>query len=318
MTASRHHRLFPWQRELILALLLGALLIAAGVIKPEFLNARGQLLLSRHLWEFALLALPMTLVILTGGIDLSIGSAMGMCAVAFGLCHAAGAGVAVCCAVCLLVGAAGGLVNGWLISGLRVHPLIVTLATSAAFRGLAEGLSQGKSWSQFGDSFSQLGRGMWGGVPIAAYLFAVLAAACAVFLAVTPGGRFLYAIGHNEQAARFSGVAVDRIKLCLYTFSGLMAGLAAIIYVSRFDTAKADAGAGFELDVITAVVVGGTSIYGGRGNIVGTVLGLLLIHETRQFVSRQWQIDELKSIVVGLLLIGSLLLYRAMRSQDRE
>ena len=98
----------------------------------------------------------------------------------------------------------------------------------------------------------------------------------------------------------------------------LMAGLAAIIYVSRFDTAKADAGTGFELDVITAVVVGGTSIYGGRGNIVGTVLGLLLIHETRQFVGRQWQIDELKSIVVGLLLIGSLLLYRAMRTQDRD
>ena len=194
-------------------------------------------------------------------------------------------------AVCLVVGAAGGFANGWLVSALRIHPLIVTLATSAAFRGLAEGLSQGASYSQFGESFSQLGRGMWWGVPIAAYVFALLAVACAAYLAVTPGGRFLYAMGHNEQAARFSGVGVDRIKLRLYTFSGLMAGLAAIIYVSRFDTAKADAGTGFELDVITAVVVGGTSIYGGRGNIVGTVLGLLLIHETQQFVGRQWQID---------------------------
>jgi rhamnose transport system permease protein len=201
---------------------------------------------------------------------------------------------------------------------MRVHPLIVTLATYAAFRGLAEGLSQGASYSQFGESFSQLARGMWWGVPIPAWLFAMLAIGCALFLANTPNGRFVYAIGHNEQAARFSGVAVGRIKFCLYAFSGLMAGLATIIYVSRFDTAKADAGTGFELDVITAVVVGGTSIYGGRGNIGGTVLGLLLIHETRQFVSRQWQIEELKSIVIGLLLIGSLLLYRVLRAKQPE
>ena len=159
---------------------------------------------------------------------------------------------------------------------------------------------------------------MWGGVPIPAYLFGLLALGCALFLSRTPGGRYVYAIGHNEQAVRFSGVNVGRVKLLLYASSGLMAGLTTIIYVSRFDTAKADAGTGFELDVITAVVVGGTSIYGGRGNIGGTVLGLLLIHETRQFVSRQWQVDELKSIVVGLLLIGSLLLYRGMRGRDRE
>jgi rhamnose transport system permease protein len=302
----------------VLAALLVALLIAAGIIKPEFLNMRGQLLLSRHLWEFALLALPMTLVILTGGIDLSIGSAMGMCAVAFGICHGCTESVGLSCLVCLLIGAVGGSINGWLIAGLRIHPLIVTLATYAAFRGLAEGLSQGKSYSQFGESFSQLARGMWWGVPVPAYLFTLLAIGCAVFLSRTPGGRFVYAIGHNEQAARFSGVAVGPVKFRLYAISGLMAGLATIIYVSRFDTAKADAGSGFELDVITAVVVGGTSIYGGRGNIGGTVLGLLLIHETRQFVSRQWQVEELKSIVIGLLLIGSLLLYRGLRTRPRE
>lgn len=311
-------RRFPWWHELVLGLLLAVLLVAAGILKPEFLNLRGQLLLSRHLWEFALLALPMTLVILTGGIDLSVGSAMGMCAVAFGICHAHTGSVALSCFVCLLVGIAGGSLNGWLISRLRVHPLIVTLATYAAFRGLAEGMSQGASYSQFGDSFSRIGRGMWWGVPMPAYLFGLAAAVCALFLSQTPGGRFLYAIGHNEQAARFSGVAVDRIKFRLYAFSGLMAGLATILYVSRFDTAKADAGTGFELDVITAVVVGGTSIAGGRGNIGGTVLGLLLIHMVRQFVSRQWQIEELKAIVIGCLLIGSLLLYRGLQTQDRE
>lgn len=318
MSAAEHRPGFPWWHEAGLAFLLVALLAVAGVLKPEFLNLRGQLLLSRHLWEFALLALPLTLIIITGGIDLSIGSAMGMCAVAFGMCHEWSGSVALSCTVCVLVGGAGGAINGWLVSRLRIHPLIVTLATYAAFRGLAEGLSQGTSYSQFGDSFSQLARGAWWGVPRPAYLFAMMAASAAAFLSLTAPGRYLAAIGHNEQAARFSGVAVDRIKFWLYTGSGLMSALATIIYVSRFDTAKADAGSGFELDVITAVVVGGTSIYGGRGNIGGTVLGLLLIHETRQFVSRQWQVDELKSIVIGLLLIGSLLLSRVLRGGKRE
>jgi rhamnose transport system permease protein len=101
-------------------------------------------------------------------------------------------------------------------------------------------------------------------------------------------------------------------------FSGLMAAVATIIYVARFDTAKADAGSGFELDVITAVVVGGASIYGGRGNVLGTILGLLLIHETRQFVSRQWQTDELRSVVIGGLLIFSVLVYRLLRPPGRD
>ena len=111
---------------------------------------------------------------------------------------------------------------------------------------------------------------------------------------------------------------VDRIKFLLYTSSGLLAGLSTLIYVSRFDTAKADAGTGFELDVITAVVIGGTSIFGGRGNIVGTVLGLALIHETKLLVGRYWQIDELKSVLVGVTLIVSVLAYQALSPKNRK
>ena len=115
-------------------------------------------------------------------------------------------------------------------------------------------------------------------------------------------------MGHNETATRFSGIRVARIKIWLYTLSGALAGLATLIYVSRFDTAKADAGQGIELDVITAVVIGGTSIFGGSGNLLGTSLGLLLIHETKLFVGRYWRIEELKSILVGCLLVATLLL----------
>ncbi|MBP87618.1 MAG: ABC transporter permease [Planctomycetaceae bacterium] len=309
---------FPWRHEAVLLLLVVLLLVVASSLQPGFLKLRSQLLLSRHLWEFAILALGMTLVIITGGIDLSIGSNMGLSAVAFGICYSTTGDPLVSSLVALATGTAGGATNGLLISKVNVHPLIVTLATYAAFRGIAEGVSQGASYSQFGEAFSRLARGQWLGVPLPGYIFVCLAIGFAIFLWKTPTGRFLYAIGHNEQAARFSGIAVDRIKLSLYTMSGTLAGLASVIYVSRFDTAKADAGQGFELDVITAVVVGGTSIFGGRGNIVGTVLGLVLIHETRQFVGRYWRMDELRSIVIGFLLIASVLVYRMVRKRDRD
>ena len=307
MNVLQRLRDFRWWHEAVLGLLLICLLIVGGSLMPGFLRIEGQLLLSRQLWEFAILSLGMTLIIITGGIDLSVGSTMGLCAVTFGLCHSASGSLVASSLACLVTGAACGAFNGLLIARFRVHPLIVTLATFAAFRGIAEGLSQGQAWSKFGDRFSELARGTLWGVPLPGYIFVVLAIGCAVFLARTPSGRFLYAIGHNERASGFSGIAVEKIKFCLYTVSGLFAGLTTLIYVARFDTAKADAGKGFELDVITAVVLGGTSIYGGRGNIAGTTLGLLLIHETRLFVSRYWKIDELRSIVIGLLLIGAVL-----------
>lgn len=319
MTAFRGFSNFRWWHEVVIACLLAAVLGTAGLLVPGFLRLDSQLLLSRQLWETAILSLIMTLIILTGGIDLSVGSTMGLSAVMFGICHAATSSCVVASLGCAITGLACGLLNGLLIARVRVHPLIITLATYAAYRGIAEGLSEGRSYSRFGDAFSQIARGAWFGLPIPGYVFLLLAIGFAIFLSRMPTGRFLYAIGFNERAARFSGVNVDRIRLGLYSTSGLLAGLSAIIYVSRFDTAKADAGRGFELDVITAVVIGGTSIAGGRGTIAGTALGLLLIHETRLFVSRYWRIDELRSIVIGLLLIGSALLsQRLIRSRKLQ
>lgn len=308
---------FPWWHEATLALLLILMLAAMHFAMPGFLRPRGQLLLSRHLWELAILSLGMTMIIITGGIDLSVGSMMGLSAVVFGMIFEATGDVYQASAGAVAVGTVAGGVNGIMIARLRAHPLIITLATYAAFRGVAEGMSQGHSVTGFGDGFQQLARGTILGVPNPGWLFAALAAGCGVFLWKTPTGRFLYAIGHNQTASRFSGIRVDRIHFGLYTCSGFLAGLAAVIFVSRFNSARADAGAGFELDVITAVVIGGTSIFGGRGTIAGTVLGLLLIHETNQFVGRYWKISELKSIVVGLLLIASILVYRLL-SRSRQ
>ena len=318
MNALHRFRNFAWWHETVLLFLLALLMVLSNRLIPGFSNWNGQLYLSRHLWEFALLTVSMTLIILTGGIDLSIGSLMGLCAVMFGLTFQSFHRVDLATFVCIATGLFGGALNGIFISRFRQHPLIITLATYAAFRGMAEGLSQGKPYSQFGSAFSQLARGSWLGIPFPGLLFGAILVLCGWWLAASPTGRYLYAIGYNERASRFSGIAVDRIRMGLYSFSGMMAGLAAVIYVSRFDTAKADAGKGFELDVITAVVVGGTSIFGGRGNLVGTVLGLLLIHEVRLFVGRYWEIEELKPIVVGLLLIMSILVSRALSRHDQR
>ncbi len=309
---------FRWWHEAAIAVMLAGLLVVAGWLMPTFLKLESQLLLSRQLWELAIVTLGMTLIVITGGIDLSVGSTMGLCAVVFGICFSATGSVALACTASLIAGVACGALNGVLISKFQLHPLIITLATFAAFRGIAEGISQGAAYSKFGAAFGQVARGSFGGIPYAGFLFAGLAVAIGVFLARTAHGRFIYAMGHNETAARFAGVAVDRYKFWLYTLSGFLAGLSTIIYVSRFDTARADAGKGLELDAITAVVVGGTSIFGGRGNIIGSVLGLLLIHETRLFVSRYWQIDELRSIVIGILLIVSVLLYRGLERKNRD
>ena len=317
MSLWRRMSQFGWWQEVILAILLVMLLGLSESLVPGFANGGNQLYLSRHLWEFALLTLGMTLIILTGGIDLSVGSIMGLCAVIFGITFQWTSRSDVASLACLATGTLAGAFNGFLISRFQLHSLIVTLATFAAYRGIAEGLSQGKSYSQFGSAFSQLARGNFLGIPWPGYLFAMLAILCSAWLGLTPGGRYLYAIGYNERAARFSGISVDRIRVRLYTFSGFLAGLATVIYVSRFNTAKADDGKGFELDVITAVVVGGTSIFGGRGNLLGTVLGLLLIHEIRMFVGRYWGLDELKPIVIGLLLILSILASSTLSRQDR-
>lgn len=301
-----------WQ-EAALVVLLAALGILAATLDPKFLEPKVQGDLIALVWELALLSVPMTLIILTGGIDLSVGAAMSLAAVGFGLSHEAHWPIATCVATAVVFGTAAGALNGFFVSKIKVHPLIVTLATMSAFFGLAEGLSHARPLSGFPPSFTDAFTGV---LPIGLVcligLFAIL------FLALTPAGQALYAIGLNEKAARFSGIPVDRIKFWLYTFSGSAAGMAAVLYAARRNTVKADIGQGMELDVITAVVLGGTSIYGGRGGLVGTLLGVLLVHETRQFVSWHWERNELIQIVIGSLLILSVLLHTLLTNRRKR
>ncbi|MCW3059445.1 MAG: ABC transporter permease [Capsulimonas sp.] len=308
----------PSRQEIVLIVLLAGLLIMASSLSPRFLNPDVQITLSTQVWELALLAIPMTLIIITAGIDLSVGSTMALCAVVFGLCFKNHVPLPIAGVLTLATGVAAGALNGFFITRVKVHPLIVTLATLAAFRGVAEGISHGSPVSGFPDSFTWLGQGTLLGLPISGLIFTVAVIVVGLLAARTPMGLWLSSVGFNETASKYSGIQVDRIKMWLYTLSGATAGLAALLFIARRNTAKADIGTGMELDVITAVVLGGTSIFGGRGRLFGTVLGVLLIHETREFVSWQWNRDELKLIIIGGLLILSVLADSLLTPKGRK
>jgi rhamnose transport system substrate-binding protein len=256
--------------------------------------------------EIGLLAIAMTPVIVTGGIDLSVGSLMGLSAVIFGkLWRDAHFPVGVAALATLAIGVLAGGLNALVITRLRIPPLIVTLGSFSLFRGLAEGITSGTdNFTNFPVSFLFLGQGYFGGgLPAQLPLFAAVAVGFGLLLHRTTVGRTLYAIGFSPEGARHAGIPVERRLSLVYLLSGITASLAAIVYVSHNGQAKADAGTGYELRAITAVVLGGTSIFGGRGGILGTLLGLWAIVVLQQGLLLSDGPGELAGILVGVLLI---------------
>jgi len=306
-------------RRVPLAVLLGGVLLlfltGAWLSRPEFVSLDTQLSLLPHVAELALLAVPMTLVMLIGGIDLSVGATMAIAAVSVGAAYQQSAPIWLACLLGIIAGGFCGLFNAFFIVQARLHPLIVTLATLSLFRGLAEGVSGGSPVSGFPASLTLLASDRLGGLPIILAPVALAYAGAGIALWRGAAGRNIRAIGFNETACQFSGIAVDRLKLVLYTLSGTCAGLAAVMSIARFNTATADSGKGMELDAITAVVLGGTSVTGGRGSIVGTLLGVLLLHEVRQFIEWRWHHEEWVQPVVGIVLILSVMLGRVFRGR---
>jgi rhamnose transport system permease protein len=303
--------------EGLLALILVVSLALLSTQSDRFLTTENLLNQGRLMAEVGLVAMPMTFVIVTGGIDLSVGSVLGLCAILLGVIWKnLGLPLELSIALTLVVGAAAGAFNGWFITRIGVPPLIMTLATLALFRGLAEGISQARSVRGYPDWFFQLGQGHVLGVPIQLWILLAVILGSGIVLAKTIFGRSLYAIGHNQLAARFSGIPVDRYKLAIYTFSGLMAGLAGCIFVSRVSTTRSDMGTGLELDVIAAVVLGGTSIFGGTGTILGTVLGVVLIQLLRNGLALTGVKGDATIVVIGAVLIVSILITNWVRSRQ--
>lgn len=270
----------------------------------------------RHSCEIGLLALALTPVILTAGIDLSVGALLGLSAVIFGqLWHDAGLPVGLAALVTLAAGAAAGGLNASLITRLKLPPLIVTLGTYSLFRGLAEALTRGAvTYTDFPESFLFLGQERWLGLPVQAWIFLVVAVAMWLLVHRTMTGRTFRVIGFAPEGARYAGLAVGRSTALAYVLAGFIAAAAALIYTARLGQAKADAGTGYELFAITAVVLGGTSIFGGRGSVTGTLLGVAVIAvlknglATLPVVIRLNAAEEISGLLTGALLLLALAL----------
>ena len=298
-----------FRHETILFLVVIVALVILSIQAEQFATIDNLLNQGRFLTEVSLVALIMTFVIVTGGIDLSVGSILGLSAIVLGVAwKKLGLPLPLAILVALSVGTLAGLFNGIIITRFKVPPLIATLATLALYRGLAEGISQARSIRGYPEWFFILGQGEFFGIPTQLWIVAFFTLLTGFILTYTTWGRATYAIGANETAARFSGIAVDKTKLFIYAASGFAASLAAIIFVSRVSTTRSDMGMGLELDALPAVVLGGTSIFGGKGTIVGTFFGLILIQILKNGLSLAGVKSDGTYIAIGLVLILTLLI----------
>jgi rhamnose transport system substrate-binding protein len=308
LTPPLRARLFP-NKEWMLLIVLTVECGVFSVTGTNFWTAGNAFEVTRLAVELGLLALALTPVIITGGIDLSVGSMMGLSAIVLGsLWRDAHVPIAVAVAVTLCIGILGGGLNAFMIARLNYPPLIVTLGTFSLFRGIAEGLTGGiDNYSGFPASFLFLGQGYVAGViPPQLLVLAIAIVFLAWQLHRTPLGRSLYAIGFSADGARYAGLRVARRVAVVYLGAGLAASVAAVIYVAHLGQAKSDAGTGYELMAITAVVLGGTSIFGGRGTVFGTVLGLFAIVILQNGLRLSAQPAELTGILTGALLLTTI------------
>jgi rhamnose transport system substrate-binding protein len=317
LTSSRD-RWFP-NGEWVLLLALVAEVALFSAIAQNFFTFGNFFEVTRLSVELGLLAVALTPIIISGGIDLSVGSLMGLTAVAFGAAYQDwNLPLPAAAALALAVGCAGGALNALLIARLDIPPLIVTLGTLSLFRGVAEGLTEGAvSYTNFPAGFLALGQGyLWGIVPAQLPILAAVLAGYAVLLHRSVLGRAFYAIGFTTSGARYAGIPVQRRIGLLYLLSGSVAGLAAIVYVAHLGQAKSDAGAGYELDAITAVVLGGTSVFGGRGTLGGTILGLFSLSVLRNGMHLAALPSELTGVLTGTLLVATIAVDR-LRARGR-
>jgi rhamnose transport system permease protein len=312
MSSSLLKRFFPNSEWiLLLAVLAEAALFSA--IAPNFATVANFFEVTRFSVELGLLAVALTPVIITGGIDLSVGAMMGLAAVIFGVASRDwGLSIGAAAATSLLAGLAGGGLNAVLVARLGIPPLIVTLGTLSLFRGLAEGITQGAiNYTGFPAGFLQLGQGyLWGVIPAQLPVFLAVLGAYVLLLHRSVVGRALYAIGFSPGGARYAGLPVARRVGLVYLLSGVVSSAAGIIYVAHLGQARADAGTGYELDAITAVVLGGTSVFGGRGTLGGTLLGLSALAVLRNGLRLAALPSELAGVLAGTLLLATIAIDR--------
>jgi rhamnose transport system permease protein len=295
--------------ETMLLVLLAASLLLGRALSPDFLSSANLGNLLANLTEIALMALGMTLLVVAGEIDLSVASVLGLASALLGVLWQAGLPFPLCIAAVLLAGAIAGAFNGWLVTQWMLPSLAVTIGTMALFRGLAYILLGDAAVADFPAGYTAFGFGTLGEgfLPLPWLVLLPLAAAALVLLQHTAFGRSLYAMGANETAARFSGIATARSKAWLFVASGTLSALAGVMFTLRFSSARGDNGMGFELQVVAAVLFGGVSIFGGRGSLAGVLLALLILGVLTNALTLYDVSNEILTIVTGLLLLSSVL-----------
>ena len=307
-----------WERVLLGLLVL--LLVVFGIAQPGFMSPEALADSTFNFSEKGILALALALLIITGEIDLSIAATLALCSLAIGYAMRAGAGPGLMMLAALATGIVAGGINGVLVTHYKLPSIVVTIGTLSLYRGLAMVALGDKSISGYPDVFSTLGNSYVGELVGVKWLiipieFAILCA-CALVVGLvlhrTVWGRRLYAIGANPVAARFSGIEVDRYRLALFVFAGVMAALAAILLTGRIGSTRPNIAMGWELDAITMVILGGVAIEGGRGSIVGTMLAVLLLGLLTFAMGMANVTGIVMSMLIGVLLIVSMVLPRML------
>lgn len=294
-------------RDAVMIYLLVAFLLFAGLSIPQFATPVTVGFLLLDVVPVLLIAMPMTLIIITGEIDLSVASIAGLTSAVLGVLWAGGTGIWAAVAVAMLCGLAAGALNGVLIAYLGLPSLAVTIGTLALYRGLALVIIGDNAVADFPVEVTSLATARIGatGIPLIMVPVTLLVVVVALVLHRTPFGRGLYAMGYSKDAARFVGINVERSKLLLYLASGLVSAAAGVFWTFRYTSARSDNASGLELMVIAAVLLGGVSIFGGRGSVPGVVAGVLLIGSLN-YALRLDRVSEVVLITVtGLLLIAS-------------
>lgn len=299
-------RLKSWEGLLLLILIVT--MLANAMLAPQFLTLQNQINLFQLSIEKIIVAVAMTFIIINAEIDLSVASVMGLSACAFGVMVNAGIPAGAAMILCLLLGVAAGAINAFFITWLGIPSLVVTLAMLIAFRGFARVLLEDRGLGNFPEWFVALGRdGVIGPVPLSIIIFLALIAGATLILHRTGFGRQVYFIGTNAEVARYSGINIARVKSMLFIASGLVAAMAGLLYAARLASVRGDAAFGFELDIITIVLLGGVSIFGGKGSMLGVFLSILIVLNLRNGMSLSNITGHIQTGIIGILLIASVL-----------
>jgi ribose transport system permease protein len=283
---------------------LVALCVVVGVLEPKFLSAGNLAGVARQTAVITIIAMGMTVVMVAGGIDLSVGSVMALAGVVGALAMAGGAPPFAGVLTALAAGAACGLANGFGVAALRIPPFIVTLGSMGVYRGVALLVTDGKAVVGLPRSFGYLAEGnLFGVLPVPLLMVVAVALLTHFLLSGTRAGRYCYAVGSNVEAARYAGVRVSRYQIMFYVFLGALAGLAGAVESARLVTGQPTAGEGYELRVIAAVVIGGGSLSGGQGSVVGTIVGALIMGVLSNGANLLGISSFTQQIVIGAVIV---------------